>query len=241
MRWHRLALLIAAGALGCGGNETSGRARLWTLLDLAPIFADDPQARVGAGAGFPAGLPIGYFLTAGSDDSTPAELAVSSGFVEGRPARYLTTELWANFDEVWTQPLYLAVDADGQLARDPGRARALGVRRRPEESVLQSVLAGVRVPGPRGRVRREPARRPRRHRGGQPDRRFSRARAADGGGRAGDGVPRQRLERADVLRRQRRLGRAGGQALHRPWSRSLPVRRSWRRGRGAAVRVHQRR
>lgn len=119
MRWPRLALLIAAGALGCGGNQTSGRARLFTLLDLAAIFAADPQARVADGDGFPGGLPIGYFLTAGSDETTPAELAVSSGFVEGQPAKYLTTELWAHFDEVWTQPLYLAVGADGRLPETP--------------------------------------------------------------------------------------------------------------------------
>lgn len=122
MRWPRLALLIAVGAigaLGCAGKETSDRARLSTLFDLAAIFAADPQARVAAGAAFPDGLPISYFLTAGSDDSIPAELAVSSGFVEGRPAKYLTTELWAAFDRVWTQPLYLAVDADGQLPQTP--------------------------------------------------------------------------------------------------------------------------
>lgn len=119
MRWPRLALLIAAGALGCGEKETSGRARLWTLFDLAEIFEADPQARVAAGPGFPAGLPVTYFLTAGSDADTPAELAVSSGFVEGRPAKYMTTELWANFDEVWVQPLYLVVGSDGRWPATP--------------------------------------------------------------------------------------------------------------------------
>ena len=122
MRWLRLALLFAAGALGCGGQGSTApdRARLWTLLDLAAIFDADPQATIAAGPDFPDGLPVSYFLTEGTDPFTGGkldtdELAVSSGFIEGKAANFTTTELWANFEHVWTQPLYTAVGADGNL------------------------------------------------------------------------------------------------------------------------------
>lgn len=127
MRWPRLTLLIAAGALGCGGqgSPAPGRARLLTLLDLAEIFDADPEATIAAGPQLPDGLPVSYFLTRGTDPFTGErtdtdELAVSSGFIDGKVAKFSTTELWVNFEQVWTQPLYTAVGDDGKLPNTAG-------------------------------------------------------------------------------------------------------------------------
>lgn len=115
-------LLLAAGALGCGGEtvEVSRRARLWTLLDLQALADADPQATVAAGPEFPDGLPVAAFLIDSIDPRTGMaregrDLAASSGFIDGTAAVCMTAEVWSGFDEVWAQPLYTAMTADGAL------------------------------------------------------------------------------------------------------------------------------
>ena len=116
-----LALAFAAAcAPGCDARQTAGRPRVWTLFDLVPIAARD--GKVAAGGGLGDGLPATSFLTARPDsgDGTPAtyELAVSQGFLDGLPMSYVTTELWANLDQIWAQPLYRAIDAQGEILED---------------------------------------------------------------------------------------------------------------------------
>ena len=45
----------------------------------------------------------------GKQQATQAGLTVFPAFSEGKPAAYMTTEVWENFDEVWAQPLYVDV------------------------------------------------------------------------------------------------------------------------------------
>jgi hypothetical protein len=111
-RWMALVLAFTAGALGCSGRETSGRARLWTLIDVAAALDADPSATI-------AGVSASYLLKPSADHPGSYELAGSHGFIEGRPATYMTTEVWENVDEIWVQPLYRAINADGTVLDDP--------------------------------------------------------------------------------------------------------------------------
>jgi hypothetical protein len=98
---ERTALLLAAAA--CAAPPAPDPWTLQTIDALAapnlvPAGGDltllrSPYPAVGSGTG--------------RQQATQRGLTVFPAFSEGKPAAYMTTELWRNFDEVWAQPLYV--------------------------------------------------------------------------------------------------------------------------------------
>jgi hypothetical protein len=99
----RFALLgLALAAAACSEAPRPPDPRLWTIFDLEPLSAD-PTAAVAADAGLPGGVPVGQVLAA--DGVTLAVRATLDSY----NAAYVTTEVWANYDRVWIQPMYVLV------------------------------------------------------------------------------------------------------------------------------------
>jgi hypothetical protein len=99
----RLALLgLALAAAACSEAPRPPNPRLWTIFDLQPRSAD-PTAAVAADAGLPGGVPVAQVL--GADGFT---LAVRDT-LDVYDAAYVTTEVWAHYDRVWIQPMYVLV------------------------------------------------------------------------------------------------------------------------------------
>jgi len=120
LRRTALTLAFAACALGCEARETSGRARLWTLFDLVSIAAHD--GKVAADGGIMGGLRAAAIVAPLADQGagTPSgvELVETHGFLDGLPMTYVTTEIWANMEQIWAQPLYRAIRDDGTILDD---------------------------------------------------------------------------------------------------------------------------
>ena len=80
-----------------------------------------PDAMVATDAGVPGGIPLRRMM-AFDNDQNPV-LVPRTTFTEGYRSAYLTTEVWAHFDEVWVQPMYIPVKdyaADGTPTLLPG-------------------------------------------------------------------------------------------------------------------------
>jgi hypothetical protein len=95
------------GALAACDGPRPPSPRLWTVADVQALYAGGAPATYGIadGAGLPGGVPIGTML----DPVDPNVLTVQTGWAEGYPVGYVTTEVWAYFDEIWAQPLYVPV------------------------------------------------------------------------------------------------------------------------------------
>ncbi len=100
-RTHRLALALLA--ISCETPAEKPTPRLWTVFDFAAALGNKPTLAKGASAQLPEGFAPQDFLSA------PGQVRVSPGFSESRTAAFVTTELWANFPEVWLQPMYILV------------------------------------------------------------------------------------------------------------------------------------
>jgi hypothetical protein len=90
----------ALALLGGGTSMTAGGMPLAALVAApgAPIVTHelfDPTRRANEGG---------------------AVIPVHIAFADGAPAAYTITEVWEEFDEVWVQPLYVALRADGTEA-----------------------------------------------------------------------------------------------------------------------------
>lgn len=97
------ALLCAAA---CGAPPAPDP---WTLWNLDTLEARHDPAVVDPGAALlllSAPYPL---LGAKTGLQQPGQrgLTIFPAFSEGKPAAYMTTEMWQNFDEVWAQPLYV--------------------------------------------------------------------------------------------------------------------------------------
>ncbi len=83
----------------------------WTLWTIDTLEARHDPAIVEPGAALT--LLQSPFPLVGSksglQQSSQRGLTVFPAFSEGKPAAYMTTEVWQNFDEVWVQPLYVDV------------------------------------------------------------------------------------------------------------------------------------
>jgi len=96
--------------------------RLLTVKDFAALaLTADADTGIAPDHGLPGGIPLRRIMA--NDDGTPT-LAWRRTFTEGYQSGYLTTELWTGFDEVWVQPMYVAVD--GTHAADGTPHRLLG-------------------------------------------------------------------------------------------------------------------
>jgi hypothetical protein len=112
----RLALACGLGALAsCQATPGPATPELYTTASLAALLAtSDPSGSVAQDAGVPGGIPLRRII---ADDGTgKPTLVPRATFSDGYRSAYLTTEVWTHFDEVWAQPMYVAVsgyDVDG--------------------------------------------------------------------------------------------------------------------------------
>jgi hypothetical protein len=98
------AALLALGA--CSQAPAPPAARIWTLADIEALYAAGaPSTKaIAANAGLPGGIAIGHIL-----DSTTHALFQRPAFADHYGVTYATTEVWANYPQVWTQPMYVPV------------------------------------------------------------------------------------------------------------------------------------
>jgi hypothetical protein len=114
--------LSGLAALAGGACESKGdvqRAQLLTASDLQALLQQDPPPEtILDGYGLPGGMRLDRIITG---EATSAVLVKRNTF---------TTEVWAGFDEVWIQPLYVAVEKYNPDA-PPTRAVVPGKKWRP--------------------------------------------------------------------------------------------------------------
>jgi hypothetical protein len=96
------AALIALG--GCSQAPAPPAAKLWTLFDVQALYAGGaPETKaIAANAGLPGGIPLGLILQG-------TTLAKRTALAAGQRVEFLTTEVWANYPEVWMQPAYVPI------------------------------------------------------------------------------------------------------------------------------------
>jgi hypothetical protein len=102
-------IALALFGFACAAPPAPDPWKLWTIDTL--VARHDP-AVVEPGAAL-ALLQSPYPLVGaktGVQLSSRRGLTVFPAFSEGRPAAYMTTEVWQNFDAVWVQPLYVDVN-----------------------------------------------------------------------------------------------------------------------------------
>ena len=106
------AAIALAAAPGCeGAGPVGGRAGVWTAFDFQAALEGGTTIATGVSPSFPAGWPAAFFVrksTAGDPEITD-EVVARLAFVEGKPAAYLTTEVWTNYRALWVQPMYILV------------------------------------------------------------------------------------------------------------------------------------
>src|SRR5262249_22992168 len=114
-------------ALGGCGERHHAEHKIWTLFDA--LAAARAHTNVAMGPTLPQGLPAAAMVSDKGDGTYT--LTVNTGFAEGKPAAFVTTELWVNFDEdAWVQPIYAQYDKlgsplpDAPLLIDVGPASA---------------------------------------------------------------------------------------------------------------------
>jgi hypothetical protein len=105
--WGAAGLCLVAGALAACDAPRPARPALWTLFDVQALYEAGaaPTDAIATDAGLPGGVALGNMLSA--DDRT--SLTIEPAFAEAYPVAYVTTEVWAHYDEVWAQPVYVPV------------------------------------------------------------------------------------------------------------------------------------
>jgi len=103
-----LWLVVVSALVGCGGlpaNPT--RPHLITFADLEALAsAPTPDPTFATHARVPGGLRLSDFVTY---DGTNFGMPLRTTWTEGYRSAYRTTEVWTGFDEVWVQPVYVAI------------------------------------------------------------------------------------------------------------------------------------
>ena len=98
-----IATLLLAVA-SCGQPTQSATSqRLWTMADLELSFRQNPTCVN------PPGLDCKYFVDDGN--SGGPILQYKPAFSEGQPMGYITTDFWANYPQIWLEPMYILVTA----------------------------------------------------------------------------------------------------------------------------------
>lgn len=113
----------------CSGSEAKAPgAQLITLFDLKDALLEG--RKVAVTSDFPDGFDAGNFLER-KDGKYPVR--AQPAFHEGKPAAFVTTEIWIGREEIWTQPGYVMVTEWSEAApfskvlRDPAGMRAATV------------------------------------------------------------------------------------------------------------------
>ena len=99
----RLSLLAILALAACEQPAAPLPSRPWTTFDLQRAYNTQTRVLVGV-EGAPDGFPHDAFVKGGQP-----LIPISSAFTEGGFSPYITTNLWANFPEVWVQPMYILV------------------------------------------------------------------------------------------------------------------------------------
>jgi len=114
------AALIAALSLtvaSCGQSaQTATSQRLWTMADLQASF------HAGSTCVNPAGLRCDYFVAKGAGAEGDV-LQFKPAFSESAPMGYITTDFWANYPQIWLEPMYILVTAWNDKAAGVNRLR----------------------------------------------------------------------------------------------------------------------
>jgi hypothetical protein len=116
-------LLLLALLVACEKPPAPAPSGQWTLFELDRARARGEAVLVGAEA-VESGLPSTLFIQRASGGGLGPVVPLVPAITEGAPSPYVTTNVWANFPEVWVQPMYILVthwDANtGTWARLPG-------------------------------------------------------------------------------------------------------------------------
>jgi hypothetical protein len=110
------AALIALG--GCSQAPAPPAAKLFTLFDVQARYAGGASGEeaIADDEGLPGGIRLDLIL---KDDGS-STLDWRSAWANNDRVAFLTTEVWANYPEVWMQPVYVPVtrpSAGGPLQR----------------------------------------------------------------------------------------------------------------------------
>lgn len=113
------SLLALLACCACGSNPAPPAGALWTTFDFVAAQKGSRFDGQVTQAGQPLRLLSAPFSSTvvNQDPATPG-LTVFPAFSEGRPAAYVTTEIWEQFPRIWVQPLYVPVqsyDANGPV------------------------------------------------------------------------------------------------------------------------------
>jgi hypothetical protein len=101
---------LTAGA-ACSGAPAPANPQLWTLFTDQALYAGgaSPAHAIAAADGLPGGIPLDLIVNG-------TTLAERTALANGEPVTFLTTEVWANYPQVWMQPAYAPITgwaADG--------------------------------------------------------------------------------------------------------------------------------
>jgi hypothetical protein len=118
-----VALALALVSCQAPGQDGAPHPTLLTVADLQALLATaTPTTAVAVDHGLPGGLPLRDLI--GVDPATQKPMLEAQPTFSGAyRSVYLTTEVWAGFDEVWVQPMYVPVTgyaADGTPQRAKG-------------------------------------------------------------------------------------------------------------------------
>ncbi len=69
----------------------------------------------------PAGLDCNYFVDKGANGNEVLQFKLA--FAEGQPMAYITTDFWANYAQIWLEPMYFLVTAWNDQAPKANRLR----------------------------------------------------------------------------------------------------------------------
>jgi len=108
-------LLLAVASCG-QPTQSATSQRLWTMADLQASFQG------GSTCVNPANLPCDYFVAKGIGDEGDV-LQFKAAFSEGQPMGYITTDFWANYPQIWLEPMYILVTAWNDKAPGANRLR----------------------------------------------------------------------------------------------------------------------
>ena len=94
---------LTAGA-ACSGAPAPANPQLWTVFTDQALYAGGaaPARAIAAGDGLPGGIPLGLILNG-------TALAERTALADGGSVTFLTTEVWANYPQVWMQPVYVPI------------------------------------------------------------------------------------------------------------------------------------
>jgi hypothetical protein len=109
---------------GCDLPPSPSRPHLYTMADLEALAKAGKPLTIADDAGVPGGLAVSNIV---QYDGAQYHLALRTLWTESYRSAYETTEVWTGFEEVWAQPVYVAVtgfndDGSPKLLTDPTNA-----------------------------------------------------------------------------------------------------------------------